>query len=173
MKRFGIILSAFILTVLSTLSYAQLKIGYVDSNTIMDKLPDAQDARQKLDALVKQWQDELNKKEADWKTKYDDYEKRKLIMTDQTRSETETELMNMEKDISDFREKKFGTNGELFQKQDELMKPVQNKIFTAIQDIAKDERLDFVFDRSGDVMLLYAKEEYDITNKVLDKLKLE
>jgi len=173
MKRFGIILSAFILTVLSSLSYAQLKIGYVDSNTIMDKLPDAQDARQKLDALVKQWQDELNKKEADWKTKYDDYEKRKLIMTDQTRSETETELMNMEKDISDYREKKFGTNGELFQKQDELMKPVQNKIFTAIQDIAKDEDLDFVFDRSGDVMLLYAKEEYDITNKVLDKLKLE
>jgi len=53
------------------------------------------------------------------------------------------------------------------------MKPVQNKIFTAIQDIAKDEDLDFVFDRSGDVMLLYAKEEYDITNKVLDKLKLE
>ncbi|HSD63343.1 MAG TPA: OmpH family outer membrane protein [Ignavibacteriaceae bacterium] len=173
MKSFGIILSALILTIFSSVSFAQLKIGYVDSNTIMDNLPDAQDARQKLDALVKEWQDELNKKEADWKTKYDDYEKRKLIMTDQTRSETETELMNMEKDISDYREKKFGTNGELFQKQDELMKPVQNKIFTAIQDIAQDENLDFVFDRSGDVMLLYAKEEYDITNKVLDKLKLE
>ncbi len=173
MKSFGIILSAFIFTLFSSVTFAQLKIGYVDSNTIMDKLPDAQDARQKLDAQVKEWQDELNKKEADWKTKYDDYEKRKLIMTDQTRSETETELMNMEKDISDYREKKFGTNGELFQKQDELMKPVQNKIFTAIQDIAQDENLDFVFDRSGDVMLLYAKEEYDITNKVLDKLKLE
>lgn len=173
MKSFGMILSAFILTIFSSVTFSQLKIGYVDSNTIMDKLPDAQDARQKLDALVKEWQDELNKKEADWKTKYDDYEKRKLIMTDQTRSETETELMNMEKDISDYREKKFGTNGELFQKQDELMKPVQNKIFTAIQDIAQDENLDFVFDRSGDVMLLYAKEEYDITNKVIDKLKLE
>jgi outer membrane protein len=173
MKRFGIILSALVFTIFSSAAFAQLKIGYVDSNTIMDKLPDAQDARQKLDALVKEWQDELNKKEADWKAKYDDYEKRKLIMTDQTRSETETELMNMEKDISDYREKKFGTNGELFQKQDEVMKPVQNKIFTAIQDIAQDENLDFVFDRSGDVMLLYAKEEYDITNKVLDKLKLE
>ena len=173
MKSFGIILSAFILTIFSSAAFAQLKIGYVDSNTIMDNLPDAQDAKQKLDALVKEWQDELNKKEADWKTKYDDYEKRKLIMTDQTRTETEAELMNMEKDISDFREKKFGTNGELFQKQDELMKPVQNKIFNAIQGIAQDENLDFVFDRSGDVMLLYAKEEYDITNKVLDKLKLE
>ncbi len=173
MKSFEIILSAFLLVIFSVPSFAQLKIGYVDSNTIMDNLPDAQDARQKLDALVKDWQAELNKKEADWKAKYDDYEKRKLIMTDQTRSEMETELMNMEKDISDYREKKFGTNGELFQKQDELMKPVQNKIFTAIQEIAQDENLDFVFDRSGDVMLLYAKEEYDITNKVLDKLKLE
>lgn len=173
MKSFGIILSAFLLVIFNIPSFAQLKIGYVDSNTIMDNLPDAQDARQKLDALVKDWQAELNKKEADWKTKYDDYEKRKLIMTDQTRAEMETELMNMEKDISDYREKKFGTNGELFQKQDELMKPVQNKIFNAIQEIAQDENLDFVFDRSGDVMLLYAKEEYDITNKVLDKLKLE
>ncbi len=173
MKSFGIFLSAFLLAIFSASSFAQLKIGYVDSNTIMDNLPDAQDARQKLDALVKDWQAELNKKEAEWKSKYDDYEKRKLIMTDQTRAEMETELMNMEKEISDFREKKFGTNGELFQKQDELMKPVQNKIFNAIQDIAEDEDLDFVFDRSGDVMLLYAKEEYDITNKVLDKLKLE
>lgn len=173
MKSFGIILSAFLLVIFSVPSLAQLKIGYVDSNTIMDNLPDAQDARKKLDALVQEWQAELNKKEADWKAKYDDYEKRKLIMTDQTRSELETELMNMEKDISDYREKKFGTNGELFQKQDELMKPVQNKIFTAIQEIAQDENLDFVFDRSGDVMLLYAKEEYDLTNKVLDKLKLE
>ena len=172
MKSFGIILSAFFL-LFSIPSFAQLKIGYVDSNTIMDKLPDAQDARQKLDAQVRDWQAELNKKEAQGKAKYDDYEKRKLIMTDQTRSEMETELMNMEKEISDYREKKFGTNGELFQKQDELMKPVQNKIFNAIQDIAQDEDLDFVFDRSGDVMLLYAKEEYDITNKVLDKLKLE
>ncbi len=172
MKSFGIILSAFFL-LFSLPSFAQLKIGYVDSNTIMDNLPDAQDARQKLDALVREWQTELNKKEAQWKAKYDDYEKRKLIMTDQTRADMETELMNMEKEISDYREKKFGTNGELFQKQDELMKPVQNKIFNAIQDIAQDEDLDFVFDRSGDVMLLYAKEEYDITNKVLDKLKLE
>jgi outer membrane protein len=172
MKSFGIIFSAFFL-LFSIPSFAQLKIGYVDSNTIMDNLPDAQDARQKLDALVREWQAELNKKEAQWKSKYDDYEKRKLIMTDQTRAEMETELMNMEKEISDYREKKFGTNGELFQKQDELMKPVQNKIFNAIQDIAQDEDLDFVFDRSGDVMLLYAKEEYDITNKVLDKLKLE
>ncbi len=160
------------LIIFSGLSFAQLKIGYVDSDAIMDNLPDAQDAKQKLNTIVQEWQTELNNLESQWKTKYDDYDKRKLIMTDQTRAETEAELVKLEQQVTDYREKKFGTNGELFQKQDELMKPVQNKIFNAIQDVAKDEDLDFVFDRSGDILLLYAKDQYDITTKVMDKLKL-
>ena len=151
----------------------QLKIGYVDSDSIMDKFPDAQDARQKLDAMIQDWQTELSKLESNWKAKYDDYEKRKLIMSDQTRAETESELIRLEQQVADFRDKKFGTNGELFQKQDEVMKPVQNKVFSAIKDVAKDEDLDFIFDRSGDVMLLFAKDEYDVTALVLEKLKLK
>jgi outer membrane protein len=139
----------------------------------MENLPDAQDARQKLDALIQEWQSELNTKESEWKSKYDDYEKRKLIMTDQTRAELEQELIKLEQEIGEFREKKFGTNGELFQKQDELMKPVQNRIFTAIEETAQEEDYDYVFDRSGDIMLLYAKEEHDLTARILEKLKLE
>lgn len=152
-------------------SFAQTKIGYVDSDAIMDKLSDAIDARQQLDAIIQEWQAELKKLENEWKTKYDDYEKRKLIMSDQTRVEIESELVKMEQKMTEYREKKFGTNGELFQKQDELMKPVQNKVFNAIKDVAKDEDLDFVFDKSGTVLLLFAKEKYDITNLVLKKLK--
>ncbi len=152
---------------------AQLKIGYVDSDAIMDNLPDAQDARQKIDALVQEWQTELTKMENDWKAKYDDYEKRKLIMSDQTRADLEADLIKLEQQMTEYREKKFGTNGELFQKQDELMKPVQNKVFNAIQEVAEEEELDFVFDRSGDIMLLYAKEQYDMTQTVLEKLKLQ
>jgi outer membrane protein len=94
-------------------------------------------------------------------------------MSDQTRAELEAELVKLEQEMTDYREKKFGTNGELFQKQDELMKPVQNKVFNAIQEVAEEEELDFVFDRSGDIMLLYAKEQYDITQTVLEKLKLQ
>jgi outer membrane protein len=161
-----------LLIIFSGLSYGQMKIGYVDSDAIMDKLPDAQDARQKLDVLVQEWQGELNKIENTWKTKYDDYEKRKLIMTDQARAELEAELVKLEKQISDYREKKFGTNGEMFQKQDELMKPVQNKVFSAIKEVAQEEDYDYVFDRSGDILLLYAKDKYDITVKVINKLKL-
>ena len=163
---------ALLLLMFSGFSYSQMKIGYVDSDAIMDKLPDAQDAKQRLDVLVQEWQGELNKIENTWKTKYDDYEKRKLIMTDQARAELEAELVKLEKQISDYREKKFGTNGEMFQKQDELMKPVQNKVFSAIKEVAQEEDYDYVFDRSGDILLLYAKDKYDITVKVLNKLKL-
>lgn len=170
MKRFMLLFFAGLLFV-PAFSFAQLKIAYVDSDAIMDNLPDAQDARQRLDVFVQEWQTELSKIEAEWKTKFDDYEKRKLIMTDQSRAEMESDLVKLEKSIADFREKKFGTNGELFQKQDELMKPVQNRVFTAIKDIAKEDDYDYVFDRSGDVLLLFAKEQYDITPKVLARLK--
>ncbi len=166
-----IIASIFILV--SSISFAQLKIGYIDSDTIMDQLPDVLDARQKLDALIQEWQGELTRMENEWKTKYDDYEKRKLIMSDQTRAETEAALVKLETDMAQYREKKFGTNGELFQKQDELMKPVQNKIFTALKELAEQEDFDFVFDRSGDIMILFAKEKYDLTSRVLDRLKLK
>jgi len=166
-----IIISILLFT--SSFALAQLKIGFIDSDAIMDNLPDVQDSRKKLDALIQEWQAELNKLESDWKTKYDDYGKRKLIMTDQTRTETEAALVQLETQIAQYREKKFGTNGELFQKQDELMKPVQNKIFTVLKEIAEEDNYDFVFDRSGDIMILFAKEQYDLTSKVLDRLKVK
>jgi outer membrane protein len=139
----------------------------------MDKLPDVQDARQKLDAMIRDWQTELRNLEAEYKKKKDDFDKRNLVLTEQTRNEAKKELADLEKSISDFRDKKFGPNGELFQKQDEIMKPLQNKIFNVIQEIATDEDLDFVFDRSGDILLLFAKPEYDLTAKVLEKLQVE
>jgi outer membrane protein len=137
----------------------------------MKQLPDYQDTQKKLDALIKEWQEELGKLERDWKAKYDDYDKRKLILSEQRRVEIEKELVQLEDQISKYRQDKFGVRGELFQKQEELMKPIQNRIFTVIQDIAKENDYDFVFDRSGDIMFLYAKEEYDITNLVLEKLQ--
>jgi outer membrane protein len=169
-----IFISLFVyLPLLSFVSNAQLKIGYVDSDTIMDNYADVQDARQRLDALIQEWQAELRKMESDLKLKEDDYEKRKLTMTEQTSAEAKAEITKLEKEIADYRDKKFGANGELFQKQNEVMKPVQNKVFTIIQQIAAEEELDFVFDRSGDIIFLYAKPDYDLTAKVIERLKVE
>jgi len=169
MKKIGLILTVLIFA--ASPHFAQLKIGYVDSDTIMKQLPEAQDNQTKLDALIKEWQDELNKMEKDWKDKFDDYEKRKLILSEQKRVEIEKELVQMEDAITKYRQDKFGVRGELFQKQEELIKPIQNRIFNAIEEVAIEEDLDFIFDRSGDIIFLFAKEEYDLTNKVLEKLK--
>ena len=150
---------------------AQVKIGYVDSETIIQRLPEAQDAQRQLDALVAGWQAELKKMQSEWERKYEDYDKKKLIMTDRTRAETERGLMELEKKIANYRNEKFGQNGEMFKKQDELMKPVHDKVFTAIQDVALERDYDYVFDKSGDILLLYANEEYDLTQEVLSRLQ--
>ncbi len=151
--------------------FAQVKIGYINSEAIIKELPEAQDAQRKLDNLVQEWQAELRKLESEWKQKYDAYDRNKLIMSDQTRAEKERELVDLENRIMQYREQKFGQNGELFQKQEEFMKPIQNKIFNALEKIAKEEGYDFVFDKSGEILLLYANEKYDLTNKVLQALK--
>lgn len=151
-------------------SLGQLKVGYVDSKTILDQLPDAQDIQKRMDALVQEWQDDLRKMENDLKAKEDDYERRKLILSTVRKKELEKEIQDLKDQISDFKQKKFGVNGELFKKQDELMKPVQNKVFNAIQTVAEEQELDFVFDRSGDLMFLYAKPDYDITYLVIEEL---
>lgn len=166
-----IIISLLSFFFISSNVYSQLKIGYVDSETIMSKLPDAQDAQKRIDTQIEEWQKEISEMQKDWKEKYDDYERRKLIMGNQKRADVEKELVELEEQIENFRQSKFGVNGELYKKQDEFMKPIQNQVFTAIEEVAVDKELDFVFDRSGDLIFLYAKEEYDITDEVLSKLQ--
>jgi outer membrane protein len=166
MKRF---LLLFVLT-LSLPLFSQVKVGYVDSETIMRQLPEAQEAQRKIDALVQQWQAELQKMKDEWKSKYDEYERRKLILTDEARAQMERELSELDRRIAEFQMQKFGPDGELYRKQDELIKPVQSKIFNAIKEVALEEGFDFVFDKSGEILLLYANEKYDLTQKVLNKL---
>ncbi|MEN8191844.1 MAG: OmpH family outer membrane protein [Bacteroidota bacterium] len=170
MKKLSIFFVS-ILFLIPAIAFGQLKIGYVDSNTILKELPDAQDAQKTIDALIQEWKDEIQKMERDLASKKTDFEKTKLIMSDTKRLQNETEISKLETDIANFRQSKFGFRGELYSQQEEIMKPVQNKIFSAIETVAEDEELDYVFDRSGDILFLYAKEEYDITALVLEILK--
>ena len=155
----------------ASLASAQSKIGHINSETIMQALPEAVDAQRSLDGMVAQWESELQKMQSDWKKKFDEYDKKKLIMTDQARADAEKELRDLDQGIADFRNKKFGQNGELFVKQNEVMKPIQNKIFKVLEDIAKEDGYDYVFDRSGEILLLYANDKNDLTQKVLERMK--
>src|SRR5271169_1848722 len=150
---------------------AQMKIGHINSETIMQTLPEAIDAQKSIDALVAGWEADLQKMQADWKKKYDDFDKRKLILTDQVRADQERELREIDQSITDFRNKKFGQNGELFQKQNEIMKPIQNKMFHVLEEIAKDDGYDYIFDRSGEILVLYANDKYDLTQVVLQRMQ--
>ncbi len=152
-------------------AHAQSKIGHINSESIMQTLPEAIDAQKTLDGLVAQWESELQKMQADWKRKYDEYDKKKLILTEAARADQEKELRALDQSIQDYRNKKFGQNGELFQKQNEIMKPIQNKIFQVLEDIAKEDGYDYIFDKSGQVLLVYANDKNDLTAKVIQRMQ--
>jgi outer membrane protein len=162
-------ISAFLFFSIS--ASAQLKIGYVDSDFIRKQLTDFQDIDKKMDTYVKEWNDEIAKLEKAWKDKYDDYDKRKLLLSDQKRVEIEAELQSMEKKFLDLRQAKYGPGGDFQKKQEELLKPALDKVNKAIKKVAQENNFDFIFDRTGDIVFIYAKEEYDVTNLVLEKLK--
>ncbi|MCC6398392.1 MAG: OmpH family outer membrane protein [Bacteroidetes bacterium] len=168
MKRQALVL--FLLVAAGT-GLAQTKVGHINSEAIMQTLPEAIDAQKSLDALVGQWEAELQKMQTEWKRKFDDYDKKKLILTDQVRAEQEKELRDMDQAIAEYRNKKFGQNGELFQKQNDIMKPIQNKIFKVLEDIAKEDGYDYIFDRSGEILLLYANEKQDLTTLVIQRMQ--
>ena len=151
--------------------FSQAKIGYVDSKIIIEGMQDAKDAQTNLDNLVLQWKGELQQLNDSLVFLKDDFEKKKLILTDKIKQQKEAEIKDLEKKIADYKVAKFGENGEYFQKQNELMKPVQDKIFKAIQDVAREGNYDYVFDRSSEILLLYVNEKYDLTQKVIKKLE--
>ena len=169
MKRLGVLTALLLLA--GGAASAQMKIGHINSEAIMQTLPEAIDAQKSLDGFVTQWEGELQKMQADWKKKFDEYDKRKLILTEQARAEAEKQLREMDQQIADFRTKKFGQNGELFQKQNEVMKPIQNKIFKVLEEIAREDGYDYIFDRSGEILLLYATEKHDLTARVLQRMQ--
>ncbi|MCX6137391.1 MAG: OmpH family outer membrane protein [Ignavibacteriales bacterium] len=171
MKRIVIVL--LVVFAATATHAADMKIGYVNSESIMQQLPEAQDAQKQLDGVVAEWQGELSKQQADLQKKFDEYDKRKLTMSDERRADMEKKIQGMDNAIVEYRTRKFGTSGELFTKTNELMKPIQDKIFKAIKDIADEGGYDYVFDKSSTTLLMFANEKHDLTTSVLAKLQLK
>ena len=167
MKRTNGLLLGILFSLLFTgFAFSQAKIGYIDSKKIIDNMQEAKDAKQKLDNLVADWQKELGNLQDSLKRMRDDYDKKKLILTEQMKTQIEKDMKDIETSITNYKTQKFGENGEYFQKQTEFMKPVQDRIFKAIETVARKESYDFVFDRNSDIMLLFVNEKFDLTVKV-------
>lgn len=152
--------------------YAQTtqKIGFIDSQVIIDALPEAQDAKRKLETLSNEWQAEIKKKRENLEKLFQDYRTREILYTDEIKKQKQNELLSAEREISEYQNQKFGVNGEYFRKQSELMRPIQDRIFASLKEVATAEGYDFVFDRASDTLLLYANEEHNLTKKVLERV---
>jgi outer membrane protein len=151
---------------------SQQKSGFVNSQTILNELPEAQEAQKKLNGLIQTAQDTLEKMQKDFQAQYEDYQKKQAMMTDAAKKEQEQKLVEQDQQIKQFQQVKFSQTGEIAQQREKVFAPVREKIVKAIQSVAKEEKMVFVFDKTPEgSMVLYAEPTLDLTYKVLDRLK--
>ena len=148
-----------------------VKVGIVDSEVILSQLPDYKTAQDKLNEIVKGWQSILDSLTTDYQMRLESYRKQEAMMTEDNKMKAQQELIKMEQDILGYRQKRFGQQGDIVLKQEELLAPIKKKIINMIEKVAKEEKITLVLDKAGDVVVLFSDPSFDITFKVLDRLK--
>jgi outer membrane protein len=131
------------------------RIAYVDVKVILESIDEYQKAQADLDQVAATWRQEIAQE----------------LMSDDARRQKEDEIMEMEKRVREMQKDKFGPEGALFQRRKELVQPIQDRVYAAIEDYASDKGYDFIFDKSSSAGMLFASPSYDKTNEVLDRLK--
>jgi len=162
----------FLLTVIGLMSFnanAQrgVRIGYIDTEYILQNVPEYQEASTQLDKKVLQWKTEIEKKLSVIDQKKKELENESVLLTKELYEERMEDISFEEAEILDYQQKRFGPNGDLMIQKRQLIEPIQDQIFAAVQQIAETKKFDFVFDKSADVVMLYSAERYDISEQVL------
>lgn len=162
----------FLLTIVSMLSFqasAQrgVRIGYIDTEYILQNVPEYTEATSQLESKVQKWKGEIETKLKTVEQKRTDLNNEKVLLTKELIEEREEDITFEEKEVLDYQQKRFGPNGDLMIQKRQLMQPIQDQIFQAVQDIAKAKKYDFVFDKSADVVMLYSAERFDMSEQVL------
>jgi outer membrane protein len=151
----------------ATYAGAQQKYCFIDSKYILEKVSDYKDAQTKLDNLSKTWQDEIDAKMADVEKMYKGYQAEKPMLSDDMRNRRQDEIVAKEKEAKDLQKQRFGYEGDLFKKRQEFVKPIQDRVFNAVQKMASSKGFDVVFDKAGGVTLFYADPKLDKSDEVL------
>jgi outer membrane protein len=146
------------------------KIGYVDTEYILQNIPEYQDAQNEIEDYSKTWQEEIEGKYAEVDKMYKAYQADAVLLPEDLRQKREQEIVDFEQEIKALQKQYFGTDGELFQKRQELIKPIQEKIFNAIEEIANTKNYAFIFDKAGGPVIMYVDSKYDISDDVLDQI---
>ena len=146
------------------------RYAVVDTKYILDKMPDYKTAQKQLDQISAQWQKEIDDKQAVLDKMYKDFEGEEVMLSDDLKKKREDELFNHEKEVRDLQRKRFGFEGDLFKKRQELIKPVQDKVYNAIQKIAVNRLYDFILDKSEGITVIFADPKLDKSDDVLREL---
>jgi len=165
---------ALLLLVTGVPGYAQsAKVAYVNSETILRELPEAQTAQAELQTVVNGWQADLEKMGKDLQDKVDDYQKKQAMLDPTVKAAKEKELQDMQQKAREFQAQKFDSReGEAVKLREKKLAPIQEKVLKAIETVAKEDGFNYVFDKAGTVTnVLYADAKFDLTYKVLDRLK--
>ena len=164
-------LAVLSMTLFLAVSANAQRIAYVDVNTILESISDYQSAQQELDKLASSWRQEIAQEYDKIKGLYNRYQAEQVLLSDEARKQREDEIMEKEKEVRDLQKNKFGPEGELFKRRQELVRPIQDKVFAAIEEYANERGYDFIFDKSGSTGMIFSNPQYDKTSDIMDKLK--
>ncbi|MFC0603854.1 OmpH family outer membrane protein [Winogradskyella pulchriflava] len=162
----------FLLAIIGLMSFSVsaqrgVRIGYIDTEYILQNVPEYQEAASQLDKKVLSWKTEIEKKLSVIEQKKKELENESVLLTKELYEERMEDISFEEAEILDYQQKRFGPNGDLIIQKRQLIEPIQDQIFSAVQQIAETKKFDFVFDKSADVVMLYSAERYDISEQVL------
>ena len=161
-----------LMMMVSMTSMAQ-KYAYINSNEILNAIPEYKAAQKELDDLSEKWQKEIEAMNQEIEKKDKAYQEEKILLPEETRKQRETEIAQLLRKVRDFQKAKYSPNGELYKKREELIKPIQDKMYKAVKSIAKAKNYAFVFDKGSQNNIVYADTKYDISDDVLKKLGVQ
>jgi len=156
-----------------TLSVNAQRYAIVDTRYILEKMPDYKEAQKKLDAVSEQWQKEIETKQTELDKMYKDFEAEQVMLSDVLKKKRQDEIFLKEKETRELQRKRFGFEGDLFKKRQELVKPVQDKVYNAIQKIAVAKQYDFILDKSEGITVIFADPKLDKSEDVLRELGIK
>ncbi|MCC6251095.1 MAG: OmpH family outer membrane protein [Bacteroidia bacterium] len=167
MKKLLILTSVILIT--SIQANAQ-KYAYVDSDYILNNIPEYKSAQQQIDNLSMQWQQEIEAKYAEIDKLYKAFQAEQILLTDDMKKKRENEIISKEKEAKELQKSKFGVDGELFKKRQDLVKPIQDKVYNAIKEMAEKGTFAVVFDKASGTTMLYTNPKYDKSDLILTNL---
>ena len=165
----------FILFVIPSILHGQrgARIAYIDMDVILNKNKEFSTANMLLDEKISQWKKEIELKKIKLKQIQDQFTVEKIILTPELIEDRELEIRDFASEIVSLQEKRFGPNGDMMIQKNQLFKPVQDQVLSIVQDVAKERKYDFVFDRSSDIIMLYSAKNYDISDLVLRRIQVQ